>query len=350
MNALVTIPGRPGGTQLAQVSNLQGREVLVETLEVGVCGTDRDIDQGTYGSSPPGRDDLVLGHEVIGVVRRATRTFASGDLVAATVRRGCNNCSSCRSGSVDSCLSGLYTERGVVGLDGFAAELFDEDAENLIPIPAELGRLGVLAEPTSVCERALRHAVTIAGRQPHQWSQTVVLGSGTIGLLTTMLLRLSELSVLAMDRAPADSEKAMLVRRTGAEYVSLADTSIAEATSSIGNIDLIVEATGAAERLHEAIPVVGRNGVLCLIGVETNSHRLELDSLELGQRFVDDNKALFGSVSAARQDWNTAVSDLSTIGQTWPGLLPDLIGLRVEPTDFEQAFAYRGVKATLRFA
>jgi len=37
--------------------------VLVETLAVGICGTDHEIINGDYGEAPPGDDHLVLGHE-----------------------------------------------------------------------------------------------------------------------------------------------------------------------------------------------------------------------------------------------------------------------------------------------
>ena len=43
-------------------------EILVRTLEVGVCGTDREICTFVYGSPPEGCDYLVLGHECLGEV------------------------------------------------------------------------------------------------------------------------------------------------------------------------------------------------------------------------------------------------------------------------------------------
>jgi glucose 1-dehydrogenase len=38
-------------------------DILVETIAVGVCGTDREIAAGKLGSPPEGRDWLVFGHE-----------------------------------------------------------------------------------------------------------------------------------------------------------------------------------------------------------------------------------------------------------------------------------------------
>lgn len=40
-------------------------EVLLRTLSVGVCGTDREIAEGRFGVAPDGEERLVLGHEVL---------------------------------------------------------------------------------------------------------------------------------------------------------------------------------------------------------------------------------------------------------------------------------------------
>ena len=67
-------------------------DVKLRILEVGVCGTDREICAFDYGTPPPGSDHLVIGHEslaeVIEVGRDVSRV-AVGDLVVPTVRRPC---------------------------------------------------------------------------------------------------------------------------------------------------------------------------------------------------------------------------------------------------------------------
>lgn len=46
-------------------------EVLVETLRLGVCGTDREIVEGIHVEPPPAREELILGHELLSRVREA---------------------------------------------------------------------------------------------------------------------------------------------------------------------------------------------------------------------------------------------------------------------------------------
>ena len=99
MQALVTTPGTPGSTRTAPVGDPPRRAggVLIRTLEVGVCGTDREIDAGEFGTAPPGESELILGHELLGEVAEDGGGFAAGDLVTATVRRSCGH--RLRSGS-----------------------------------------------------------------------------------------------------------------------------------------------------------------------------------------------------------------------------------------------------------
>jgi threonine dehydrogenase-like Zn-dependent dehydrogenase len=71
VQALVTSPRRPHSTRVADLPDpAAGEAVLVRTLEVGVCGTDREISEGLFGVPPDGGEELVLGHEFLGVVER----------------------------------------------------------------------------------------------------------------------------------------------------------------------------------------------------------------------------------------------------------------------------------------
>ena len=88
MRALTVIPGRADSGRLDEVGEppVEDGPVLVETLAVGVCGTDTDILAGKYGWAPPGRERLILGHESLGRVLEAPggSGLARGDLVVHT--------------------------------------------------------------------------------------------------------------------------------------------------------------------------------------------------------------------------------------------------------------------------
>src|SRR3954454_15564945 len=191
MQALLTVPRRPHSTFVADVPAPRpgAGDVLVRPLEVGVCGTDREISEGLFGVAPDGDEALVLGHELVGVVARDGHGFATGDLVTATVRRSCGRCAACAAGAPDACDTGDYLERGITRLHGFASELVAEQPDQLVAVPPSLGRLGVLAEPASICERGLRHVRAVGARQPWAPRRALVLGAGAVGGLGTHLLR-----------------------------------------------------------------------------------------------------------------------------------------------------------------
>lgn len=349
MLALVAQPGVPHSTRVADVPDVlveQG-QVLIRPLEVGVCGTDREISEGRFGMPPEGEETLVLGHELLGVVERDGDGFSRGDLVTATVRRSCSRCIACHEGSPDSCLTGDYSERGITGLHGFAREIVAEDPAQLIVIPQSVGRLGVLAEPASICARGIRHARAIGGRQPWEPQRALVVGAGAIGMLSTYLLRLGGLDVWTAGREPGSDPRAELVAACGARYVSTIDEPLSALREEVGGFDLVIEATGNAQVMADAVSLLRRSGVACLLGIDPRKQSVELEGRVLGHDVVLENRVVFGSVNAHREDWLSAVTDLDRARERWPEALEQLIGLRVPLDRFAEAFDHRGIKATL---
>jgi glucose 1-dehydrogenase len=313
--------------------------VPVHVLEVGVCGTDREIVHGLFGVAPDGEDVLVLGHELLGVVERDGNGFSRGDLVSATVRRSCGRCVACAEGFPDGCLTGGYLERGITRLHGFACELVNEDAAQLVPVPRELERLGVLVEPAADCVRALRHARAIGGRLPWSPRRALVTGAGTIGTIVTYLLRLDGVDVVTASREPSHP----LVEASGAAYVSTESTDLAQ----LGRFDLVVECAGDARLTAAALGLLGRSGVACILGIDGREQDVPVDGRTLGVDFVLENRVLFGSVNAQRHDWDDAVQALDAVRRRWPETLEQLVALRVPLDRFDEALAFTGGKAVL---
>ncbi len=54
MRAITVIPGDPGSAELTEVPDPDPEpgELLVETLRLGVCGTDREIVESDHGEAP----------------------------------------------------------------------------------------------------------------------------------------------------------------------------------------------------------------------------------------------------------------------------------------------------------
>jgi glucose 1-dehydrogenase len=348
VQALVTTPGEAHAVRVDEVSEPAGPGIRLRTLEVGVCGTDREIAEGEFGVAPEGERELVIGHEFLGRVEQDGDGFSAGDLVTATVRRGCGHCAACAEDSPDACDTGDYTERGITGLHGFARELVLEDPAALIAVPESLGRLGVLSEPTSICARGIRHALHIGRRQVWRPRRALVIGPGAIGILATYLLRLEGLEVWTAGRS-AGGPRAELVAACGARYVSSKETPLGDLRDDVGGFDLVIEAAGDAQVMLDVLGLLRRNGVGCLLGIDGRERSVSIDGAVVGVDAVIQNRVLFGSVNAHREDWQAAVDGLEEIRRRWPEQLDAMVGLRVAPDRFAEAFDFRGVKATLVF-
>ena len=295
-----------------------------------------EIIQGGYGEAPSGSDYLILGHECLATVEEAPSNSAGirkGDLVVPTVRRP-DACLNCKGGESDMCLTGQYTEHGIRGLHGFCSEYSTSDLNFLVSVPTELSEVAVLLEPTSVAEKGVFQSFKIQERMIWKPQKALVLGTGPVGLLTVLLLRLRGLDVTAVATRPKDSLKARIVEKIGGTYVNANDQPI----TGLGKFDLILEETGVASLAAEAQGLLNNNGVLCLLGI----YRPNLATQDIGHSYDDivlGNKITFGSVNANKRYFLSGIQDFKTIQQRFPGVLKSMFTKMVGPSNYSQAYS-----------
>jgi threonine dehydrogenase-like Zn-dependent dehydrogenase len=196
----------------------------------------------------------------------------------------------------------------------------------LIKIPAGLKQVGVLMEPTSVAEKAIGQAYEIQ-RRLRVWRprRAAVLGTGTLGLLASVILRLRGLEVVALGRTKPPYLNSQLLEEIGVRYLSTQETPLTEASKRFGPFDLILEGTGFSPIAFEAMEVLGKNGVLAMVSVTGGDRKVEIPSDRINQGFVLGNKVAVGSVNASREDFERGVKDLSQAELTYPGWLGKLL-------------------------
>src|SRR4051812_227125 len=88
--AATTGSARPTMIEVVGPGDPQQGEVLCRTLELGVCGTDREILNPARPWTPEGEDRLILGHECLArieAIGSGVSSFHPGDLVVPVVRR-----------------------------------------------------------------------------------------------------------------------------------------------------------------------------------------------------------------------------------------------------------------------
>ena len=316
-------------------------DVKVRMLEVGVCGTDKEITAFVHGTTPPGCDYLVLGHESLGQVEEvgpAAARVKPGDLVVGVVRHPCPHasCGACRSGHQDFCITGDYRERGIKDLHGFMTDFVIDREPYLHVIPAELREVAVLVEPLTIAEKVFLQLGEIQRRL--RWRQdgqrAVVLGAGPVGLLGAMGLVEAGFETWVYSRAPEPNAKAAIARAIGATYVCSEEEPVDQFARRLGNVDLIYEAMGAPQAAFDALRLLGSNGVYAFTGVPRGEDATCLDTAETVLNLVIKNQIVMGTVNAGPQAFEAAVRDLGVFLERWPEALKALITGRYPIEEF----------------
>ena len=332
MKAITVVPGRPDEVRVEEVADPEadGGTILVQGLLLGICGTDADIVEHGYGWTPPGRDRLIVGHESLGTVLEAPAGsgFAPGDLVAGIVRRPDPvPCDPCARGEWDFCRNGQYTERGIKQLDGFGSELWRIEPQYAVKLAPDLGDCGVLLEPASVLAKAWDQTDKIFARSSWRPKVALVTGSGPIGLFAALMGVQRGLEVHVLDLLDT-GPKPQLVADLGAVFHSgdVKDLGLRP--------DVVIETTGHGPLVAAMTSVVAPDAVICLTGISSGTHKVEVGLDEQNKSMVLENTVVFGSVNANRHNFEQAAEALARADKGW---LERLITRRVPMQGFADA-------------
>jgi len=272
------------------------RDVLFRVHEVGVCGTDRALASFRIGAPPAGETRLVLGHEALGQVLNTgsgVKSLNRGDWVVPTVRRACKPpCSSCARGRRDLCISGKYTERGILRLHGYFTERAVDNEEDLVRVPLKLVDFGVLIEPLSVAEKAIVRALSVHEGEPRT---ALVLGLGPIGILAAMALKVRGYGVRVHSLEPADHPRAAILRLQDIPYEP----------ELKGSADMVFEAAGSTEAALSALQQMPPLGVMVVLGAPDGAGTIPF------LRMIVNNQTIVGSVNANGEAFRSALEDLA---------------------------------------
>ncbi len=322
-------------------SNIGASQVLLRMLEVGICGTDKEIASFQYGIPPKGSDYLVIGHESLAEVAdvgKDVRNIKAGDLVVSMVRRPCSHpeCIPCRAGRQDFCITGDYTERGIKQMHGFIQGMVVDDPQYLFRVPRELREIGVLTEPLTIAEKALIQVENVQDRLPAEAQHigrsaqgrkhsALVLGAGPVGLLGAMALVMKGYQTFVYSREDESSAKGQITKQIGGTYLSAANMDLAGAAKKIGQIDVVYEATGASKLAFDALAFLGVNAIFVFTGVPGRRGPIQVDTDLLMRNMVLKNQILLGTVNAGRDAYEKAIQSLGVFLQRWPKAVRALI-------------------------
>jgi glucose 1-dehydrogenase len=346
----------------------QPDQVMLRMMDVGICGTDKEICSFEYGTPPPGDDHLVIGHESLAEIVQvgsAVERLRVGDLVVPSVRRPCPHpsCLPCRSGHQDYCSTGDFRERGIKEAHGYMAEYVVDHEQYMNLVPPGLRDIAVLAEPLTIAEKALAQIFWLMRYRP-PWldPQTppeergrglsaLVLGLGPVGLLGAMTLAAAGFTTYVYSREEPPNPRIDLVTAIGATYVSTQTTTFPQLAEQIGNIDLVYEAVGHSHFALQGLQALGTNGIFVLTGVPGLQDFIQADPARLMRDMVLKNQVLLGTVNAGPEAFAAALRDLDAFRRRWPAVVRTLIAGRYPPEQAPELILGRpgGIKSVIAF-
>lgn len=268
---------------------LDSREgAIVKVLGCGLCGS--DIVKFVHKIS---KDGTVLGHEIVAqIVQINSKTdFKAGDVIVTSHHIPCGKCVYCKHGNVSMCEHFKATNIRPGGFSEFVY-LSEEHLENVAHLkPDNLTEVEAsFYEPLGCIVRAVKRANLLDS------DRVLVVGLGSIGILTAQALKAYGANVVGCDLLP---ERIELLQNLGIEAVDVRELS--------GEFDGIFMTSGADKAIDTALKYV-RNGGKILVFSSTPSEMSAYANNEIYYREL----TVMGSYSPSPADLKDSLELLRT--------------------------------------
>lgn len=253
-------------------------EVLVRVGSVGTCGSDvHYYEHGRIGDFVV-REPLVLGHEAGGTVAALgpgvrSRSLEPGQRVSLEPGVPCFTCAQCRAGRYNLCPDMRFF--ATPPIDGAFCEYVVLHESFVYPVPDTLSDDAAgLLEPLSVGVWSSRKAGVGPG------SRVLITGAGPIGLVALQAARAFGASEVVV----SDVRQARLAAARELGAAATVDVSVRPLPESLAELvfepDVLIECSGYAPAIGEAIRQVGRAGRVVLVGMGGDEIPLPLSHVQ----------------------------------------------------------------------
>ena len=227
---------------------------LIRMLCAGICNTDLELQRGYYGFAG------TPGHEFVGEVVEADDPTLVGRRVVGEINLNCGACDWCKRSLGRHCPD--RTVLGIVNHPGAFQEFLTLPERNLHVVPDSIPTAAaVFTEPlAAACEILDQVQIPCS-------SHVAVLGDGKLGLLIAQVLNVFGFRIHQFGRHP---DKLRISEKAGVR------TEVAPSALPKAAFDWVVEATGSAAGLSQAVQMVRPRGTVILkstqhglVGVDT---------------------------------------------------------------------------------
>lgn len=329
---------RPGLVleEAAEPQELQSGEALIKVSACGICGSDvhaykLDADYSFMAPYLP----LTMGHEFSGkiVATKNAGHVEIGQRVTVIPSIGCGMCRSCLLGQERDCKQGTFL--GYTRPGGFA-EYVVVPARNCIPLPDNVDdELAALCEPLCIGAEAVITGEIGIGHC------VVVLGAGAIGQAAALMAReagASRVVVAGYD----DASRFATFRQLGfEELIDVATNPLLEQASFADGADCVVEATGSAKSLEQAIPVLKKGGILVAAGIYSDQARVDLTAM------VRSRIQIRATYRSETSTWFRVLAMLSSAPEKYRPMITHRLKLADAEQGFELALSREASKVLL---
>ena len=293
--------------------------VRVRNRLAGICGSDLHMiyADGDFRIAPaalPGHRNSYPGHEVVGEVIEVgdeVQYLQVGDRVTLQSGPNCMTsgeqppCRSCASGNYSLCeRAGLLSGPEQIG-GGWSEEMLVHE-QQLFRIPPDMSdKQAVLLEPTSVAVHA------ILRRLPQPNEHVLIIGAGTIGLLTLQVIHalVPSATVSVMARYPFQIEQATRMGATHIIYPHDRYQEVEHITGAklysgrfdnkmlLGGYEVIFDTIGSKETIHDSLRWARAAGTVVLVGLSL--HTMQIDLTPIWYQEID----LIGTLAHGMENW-----------------------------------------------
>ncbi|MEM0139579.1 MAG: glucose 1-dehydrogenase [Ferroplasma sp.] len=323
-----------GGINYAGVDPVKpaSGNVLLKPLYTGICGTDRAEAGGklSFTFNPPGQDYLITGHEAVCRVIDAPENnynIKNGDYVVPIVRRP-GTCINCRIGRQDNCndTGKDAQEAGIRGINGFAAEQFYDNVNNLIKIEDKsMLEVAAMTEPVKnvmkafeVFNTAIKRSIYAGEESTYLLKNCLIIGTGSEAFLYAFMAREYRMNVYMANRHDIDENKYHVVDSINANFFDYTKE------IPLKGIDLLIDTSGDPATVLKFMKMLNYNAVTILFGTNGKAPGASLDG-EMIDYIIEHNITISGSVDGAKIHYLQAIEYLEKWNYTEGSTIKNLI-------------------------
>jgi threonine 3-dehydrogenase len=276
MQALVKTAAGPG-LELRDVPRpaIGINDVLVRVQRTGICGTDLHIESWDPWAAKAIKPPLVVGHEFAGEIVEVganVSDFRPGDLVSGEGHVVCGRCRHCLAGRRHLC---PHTIGLGVGRDGAFAEFVALPMTNIWHHWA-----GIDPEVAAIFD-PFGNAVHTALAFPTLGEDVLVSGAGPIGLMATAIARFTGARHVVVSE-PNAYRRALALQMGASVAVDPRERTLASVFEELGMVegfDVVMEMSGNAVALRDAIGAMAHGGGIAILGLPTAEISLDINEI-----------------------------------------------------------------------